>query len=163
MLLGDLNVWILNREDFIVNDVMYESNLNYMEIIGYEMDFDLLFWVNLDNNINDNGIKLLIMCKLLGIRILNGWYKDKMDRDFIFMGFRGFSVVDYCVLMLDIFGLIEKFQVVNFIMYFDYVLLYLQILICFVVIELKGENNVVDNSFKLIKLCKWKLECLDEV
>lgn len=109
MLLGDLNVWILNREDFIVNDVMYESNLNYMEIIGYEMDFDLLFWVNLDNNINDNGIKLLIMCKLLGIRILNGWYKDKMDRDFIFMGFRGFSVVDYCVLMLDIFGLIEKF------------------------------------------------------
>lgn len=41
MLLGDLNARTSNREDFIVNDVMHESNLNYMETIGYEMDSDL--------------------------------------------------------------------------------------------------------------------------
>lgn len=34
-----------------MNDVMHENNLNYMETIGYEMDYDLLSRVNPDNNI----------------------------------------------------------------------------------------------------------------
>lgn len=51
MMLGDLNIRTSNREDLKVNDVMHENNLNYMETIGYEMDYDLLSRVNPDNNI----------------------------------------------------------------------------------------------------------------
>lgn len=102
------------------------------------------------------------MSESSGIRILNGRHKDKMDRDFTFMGSRGLSVVDYCLLSPDIFGLIEKFQVANFTMYSDHAPLHLQILAYPAVTEPKGENTVADNSFTRTKSCKWNPECLNE-
>lgn len=51
----------LQIEKTIVNDVMHESNFNYMGTIGYEMNSDLSSRVNPDNNINDNGTKLLTL------------------------------------------------------------------------------------------------------
>lgn len=130
------------------------------------MDSDLSFRVNPDNNINDNGTKLLTMCKSFGIRILNGRHEDKMDRDSTFMESRGLSVVDYCLSSPDISGLIEKFRVANFTMYSNPASLHLQILTCPVATEPKGENtaadNTVINSLTPTKSCKWNPECLNE-
>lgn len=77
--------------------------------------------------INDLGNKLLLLCKSSGLRILNGCYNLGMDKDYIFVGLRGMSVVDYVIIIFDVFLKIDQFIVVNFIMYFDYVFFYVRL------------------------------------
>lgn len=127
MFLGDINVRILNRDDFIFNDFINCDILSEVfELLMYEIDKLLFVCINLDKVVNDYGFKFLFLCKLSGLRILNGRYKYVLDRDFIFCGVRGLSVVDYFIFMFDIFDIIEKFIVFSFIIFLDYVLLYVE-------------------------------------
>lgn len=50
-----------------------------------------------------------------------------MVNDFIYCGVNGCSVIDYVLSIFDIFSYFYKFIVCNFNIYFDYVLLYIEL------------------------------------
>lgn len=62
----------------------------------------------------------------MGVCIVNGWYSGGYFNDYIFNGVCGFSIIDYLLIIYDMFDFISKFIVCNFIIFLDYVLLYIE-------------------------------------
>lgn len=85
--------------------------------------------MNFDIGCNEYGIKLLLLCKIIGFCIVNGRYKGGFVNDFFFNGLCGFSIIDYLLLFVYMFDCFYKFIVCNFNVFFDYVLLYIELYI----------------------------------
>lgn len=110
----------------------------------------MIEWINLDVGYNEYGIWLLFLCKVIGVCIVNGWYKGGYLNDFIFNGVCGLSIIDYFLIIFDMFDIISKYIVGNFIMFFDYVLLYIEFY-CFLDVY-----NIVNNDFlRFCDVFKW--------
>lgn len=67
-LFGDFNSRIKNKFDYIENDVVYD----FVFVLLYLNDDQLIEWINLDVGYNEYGIWLLFLCKVIGVCIVNG-------------------------------------------------------------------------------------------
>ena len=109
ILLGDLNSRTASRPDFIIND----TDNRYVPLPDdYLPDLDLGPRVSCDRVTNENGQKLLDLCRGCSIRIWNGrLYEDKDKGNFTCITSRGQSVVDYVISSPDVFNLVTNFKV----------------------------------------------------
>ena len=98
-----------SRPDFIIND----TDNRYVPLPDdYLPDLDLGPGVSCDRVTNENGQKLLDLCRGCSIRIWNGrLYEDKDKGNFTCITSRGQSVVDYVISSPDVFNLVTNLKV----------------------------------------------------
>ena len=105
---GDLNSRTSVNPDFVLDD-----NLLEMDVLPPEYCIDVnTNRQSQDRCTNDNGNRLLELCKQTGLRIMNGRVCN--DRDigrYTFVGSRGSSVVDYVIATQNLFKNVTSFNV----------------------------------------------------
>ena len=106
-LIGDMNARTGILTDFIVND-----DDQYLDLpADYIPDCDLIRRNNCDKVVNAFGRKLLELCSMAGIRIVNGRiFGDSMGKKTCHQ-WNGSSTVDYFITDLEIFDVIQTFKV----------------------------------------------------
>ena len=108
MLIGDLNSRVGQENDFVSNDYTIHMNLLPDD---YTSDVEIPRKTQ-DNIINANGYLLLDFLKQSGLRIANGRVCEDKDTGAVtFVGSRGTSLVDYCIVNPDIFSHFNSFYV----------------------------------------------------
>lgn len=104
--LGDFNARVGNRNDFVSDD-----NSKYINILPDDYVIDTELHRNTqDNGVNSNGLILIDFLKQSGLRIANGRVCGDPGAC-TFVGNRGCSLVDYCIVNPDIFNFFTSFDV----------------------------------------------------
>jgi hypothetical protein len=128
ILIGDTNARTSDSNDFILHDVLHDEVLRDLgELLFYGSDLQLKVRSNPDKVTNDRGSKFLSLCKSSGLRILNGRHPLDRDKDYIFLGHKGTSVIDYVITSPNVFPSIVQFIVPNFTVYSDHAPLHVRI------------------------------------
>ena len=109
---GDFNGRTKDLLDFIQHDELHEAVLDNLPT--YSEDILLPTRTNSDQGVNDNGRRLLTLCKSTGIGIVNGRHPGGFSNDFTFCGPRGLSTFDYLLSTADMLNFVEKIIVCNF-------------------------------------------------
>ena len=147
---GDFNGRTKDLPDFIQHDELHEAVLDNLPT--YSEDIIVPTRTSSDQGINDNGRRLLTLCKSTGIRIVNGRHPGGFSKDFTFCGPRGLSTIDYLLSTADMINFVEKFIVCNFITFSDHAPLHIELPCCLSVNEGTSDHNAcfskVRNSFR---------------
>ena len=109
ILAGDTNARCSVLDDFIIDD-----NIDHLPLPdGYEIDdISICKRSNEDKSINSNGRRLIELCKMCNLRILNGrLYKDAHKGAFTCTEWNGKSAVDLVLASPDLFEMFNHFEV----------------------------------------------------
>ncbi|MEW8542097.1 MAG: reverse transcriptase family protein, partial [Candidatus Thiodiazotropha sp.] len=108
MIVGDLNSRIGNQCDFVTNDLDTHMNLlpdDYVQDQSIPRKSQ-------DSITNSNGYMLLDFLKQSGLRVANGRVcEDKNIGAMTFVGSRGSSIVDYCIVNVELFQEFSSFYI----------------------------------------------------
>ncbi|MEW8542106.1 MAG: reverse transcriptase family protein, partial [Candidatus Thiodiazotropha sp.] len=150
VLLGDLNSRTASRPDFITND----TDNRYVPLPDdYLPDLDIGPRVSCDRVTNENGQKLLDLCRGCSLRIWNGRLHDDKDKgSFTCITSRGQSVVDYVISTPEVFKLVTNFKVHDPSIFSDHCQLSFELKIP---VALTTENKQFPNCTSKLK---WKQE-----
>jgi hypothetical protein len=109
MLCGDFNARISEELDYIENDTvnfLFDANNVYTEEdINKSRK-------SKDKVVNTYGRRLLLLCKMFNIHVLNGRGETDAEGEYTFVGPMGCSVVDYVIASTSLFNEIANFEVV---------------------------------------------------
>ena len=111
VLTGDLNARTGNGnlQDFLLNDST--DFLPTLESADYSVDDFNRPRISKDKETNSFGLKLLTLCSILNIHIVNGRLLDDKCGEYTCVKKQGASVVDYCIVSTEIFSKITHFCV----------------------------------------------------
>ncbi|KAK6182070.1 hypothetical protein SNE40_009834 [Patella caerulea] len=110
---GDLNsrTGDGSQQDFLIDDsTKYFDTLNAAD---YSVDTFSLPRKSKDCEVNTFGLRLLTICALLNVHIVNGRYSNDSPGEFTWITYNGASVVDYLIVSSDFYKLIQNFCVTN--------------------------------------------------
>lgn len=99
-----------------------------------------------DEQVNDNGKKILQLCNDLSLVILNGRTIGDTEGKFTFIGGVGKSVIDYCLISQQAKELVSKFSIESQ-MHSDHLPLKLELVI--------KEDSECKNDYKLLPKTCW--------
>ena len=122
---GDLN----GRTGCHLDHVEYDDSTYIPLPDNYEADISLATRKNNDKIINDNGHRLLELCKMCNVRIVNGRIKNDKEGLFTCITHRGQSAVDVVLSSPMLFKIIDRFSVSNITEYSDHCMLNLDVMV----------------------------------
>ena len=123
ILTGDFNARTGNLDDFASYDEVVanecgldvESDLMFDQKEDFEKNGINVLRSNADSFINNNGKKLIELCRLFNVKIANGRLgKDAGVGEYTCQTARGQSTIDYAILSSELFPLIKDFEVDDF-------------------------------------------------
>ena len=110
LLAGDLNARVSNLPDYIVDDII--KYLPISDDVYLTDESSLPTRYNEDTAVNDHGRKILEICKMCNLRILNGRVGDPIKSGSkTFIGSQGSSTIDLIMTSPSLFPRLENFRV----------------------------------------------------
>ena len=163
ILLGDFNSRVGLKTDF-----EYESELEglYLEqdpLLFFFDKHDLLERINKDGYTNNNGNKLIELCKMSDLKIANGRMgKDRGIGNYTCHTTNGKSTIDFAILSMELFPYVDDFYVdiLDKCMSDVHCPICL-VMICKPTVSIKNDNCMhTDSKYEMDKriTCKWKPE-----
>ena len=158
LLIGDLNVRIANRSDFIENEDELCGTLQNILSNEYICDFNINR-NSVDSVFNSQGQQLLDLCIASQLRVLTGRFIGDMLGNMTCYKPNGTSTVDYALASVDLVNSVNFFQV----LYPSYLSDHVQIAVylnCNMLIpnmNLNYKPNVLKKSYKWEHISKEKL------
>ncbi|CAC5365021.1 unnamed protein product [Mytilus coruscus] len=154
--------------DFKLSEMKGDVNKLSKRVLDLLMVGDLFTYVadealscrnNPEAGTNDYGTKLLNLCKISGLRIINGRHPDGLSNDFIYSGPRGMSIIDYLLAKANNLGKVLKFITSNFTTNSDHAPLHVQFKTDFSMQSNVINSNLVDGEE--FQFFKWNSEFRD--
>ena len=108
---GDVNACVGNMKDYIANDSI--QHIFPDDFDWYEESNFIIPRCSMDQEINNHGRDLILLCKLFNIHILNGRFPGDKDGSFTYLHTCGKSLIDYGLLTEGFFKNIKDFEVIS--------------------------------------------------
>lgn len=110
--LDDYRILYESLREFDTNELIVIGDLNGRT--GTEQVF--LSYKNVirkskDTTVNNKGRKIIDLCNSCGLTVVNGCASNDLEGNFTFIGGQGCSVIDYCLVGLEIQNRVKRFEI----------------------------------------------------